>query len=180
MNLSNIIKYSIGRAAMLIWPMHEHRSKGLPVSIDNSSLLLLFSYSCSSELLEIKKLISELQKQNNNVTVVLFSCGIKQISSNFEDALDISVNDFNLIGKPKAELRKWLVENKFDIMLSFIDSNCFFCKKLVHYIDSDFKVGKYSIDMIDQYNLTIVHKSNVLKVQFDQYLHYIQNLNINK
>jgi len=91
----------------------------------------------------------------------------------------ITQNDFGVFGKIEQSLNSWLRSNNFNLLISFAVGNNLFCNKVISEINADFKAGNYSEDNVNLFDLTIKHKTNEYSKQIEQFIFYINNLNIN-
>lgn len=181
MILCNKIKHLVSSYIVSIWPHQQHEPHGKPIDIKNDSVLLLFQYFNSNKFKEIENVVKGSQSKFNKPTIAAFSSGNIQFAENkSENILHISDQDFNIIGNPKGKLQKWLSENRFDVMLSFTEVDCLFCNSFINNLEADFKVGIYSKNTVNQFDLTIAHELLKLEDQLDNYIYYLKNLNINK
>ncbi len=163
-----------------IRPLTEHSSPGYTVNVDEGSIILLFCITSVEEYHVLKRLAKDFRSKSGNLNFVVFATKPELITENEDTTFSVySIDDFSYLGIPKAALKKWLGNNKFDILLSFADSECVFCNKLINLINADFKVGKYNERKIRQYDLTIAFDTSDYFKQFDHYIYYLKNLNIN-
>jgi len=162
-------------------PLPGQNNSGKLVNVQSAKFVLLFNCSSTDELEVISKLLNNTKVSNFNINSVgIFFCNAVADAVNFDNKITIiNQNDFTVFGSEKKNLSNWISSSKCNILLSFADGDNIYCNRITSSIDADFKAGKYSKINADLYDLTLVFKTKDYLKQFDNFIHYITNLNIN-
>lgn len=149
-------------------------------SIDSLKSVVIFSYSKDIELSAIRNFSVKLNDKYKDLTIVIINNSGTLQTDCIESELIISLNDYNLIGRLKKRLRKWINNNKFELLMSFVIVPDLISDSLVKSIQSELKSGYYMAENVMQYDLTIRHTSDNYNDQLFQFEHYLTNLKICK
>lgn len=181
MNFSSKIKQFSIKFKLGLWPLPEHKPSGKPAIIEGSKILLLFNYSTMEEILLLGDKIPNIKRHlsTSSLITICNMCNIPLPNENL-DIVSLSLNDYNLLGKPKLELNDLVKKNEFDILFSFANEGDSLCNNLVSSIKAGFKVGVYNPDNVKLYDLTIKQESDDISKQLELITHYLNKLNINK
>lgn len=181
MNLINKIKYSIAALNRKIWPLPERVPSGKLLNIEGSNIVLIFNFSMEHELIALTEQISSIKEKLaicSKITICNFS-DLITLSEN-DKVRTITINDFEMLGNPKLNLNTWVINNNFDILVSFVKKENIYCNNLISKIKSSFKAGAYNLNNAYLFDLTIKQESDNIIKQLELFIQYINQLNINK
>ncbi len=181
LGLTNNIKKSIAEIVVGIWPLSEHKPTGKHINTREGKTVFVFSFSSEEELSVIKTFVTSSKQYCDICEVVAFSREIKTIIPKDDTSIFyISQNDFNLFGRIKDRFEDWLINNNFNLLISFVSESELFCDKIISNINSDFKAGNFDQGNVNLFDLTLKHETDNFTEQFEQISHYIDKLNINR
>ncbi len=180
MSLKYKIKQQISEIVLKRKQLADKIPSGKIVDISTAKSVLFFSCSSADELLLIQAF---LQKQSYNILIetVLVYCDfmVDEDEKTPDKIKIITQNDFGVFGKIKQSLNSWLRSNNYNLLISFAVGNNLFCNKIISDINADFKASNYSQDNVYLFDLTIKQKAKEYNKQIEQFIFYINNLNIN-
>jgi len=162
-------------------PLEEKDPPVNSFNISDASCILIFDYLSDDELDTIINFVEEAKKSINVKKVVLINksrnLSVFEIDELF---LKISLNDISLAGGFKKHVVDWLENNKYDILLTFVESNELLFDRIIQSINADFKAGLHKPDNLRLFDLTINTSTTGYNDKLKHYIHYLTNLKINR
>ncbi|HJN05884.1 MAG TPA: hypothetical protein QF480_04665 [Bacteroidales bacterium] len=181
MRFSSKIKQSIAKFTLKLWPLSEHEPSGKPLNLVDNKILLLFDFSKDNEIISLANKLSNIYIQlvaSSTITICNLSNNCGQAEN--EEIVYFSFNDFDILGMPKLSLNNWIINNEFDILISFVRKENVYCNNLISRIKSEFKAGLFNPNNVKLFDLTIKQKSDNIINQLELFIQYLNKLNINK
>ncbi len=175
------IKLRFANLRQKISPLPAKKPSSHHADVADAKVVLFFNCVSLEEINVIEKFILKYLKTNvlNSTCLVYANFLITENQYNDKIMTIININDFSIFGRIKGELKNWLLNTKFDILISFADSNDIICNKIISLSASHLKVGSYNMANINLFDLTIHHTSSDYHNQLQQTIHYLNKLNIN-
>jgi hypothetical protein len=160
-------------------PKHQ---PGFFYDLNNPARLgLFFCVKTLAELDEVRTLLNLIKKSYKKVSALVFYPGYETLDVITNKSISLfDLNDFTLFGKMNDELKAYIAEERFELMISFAVETGPFCKLLVSELSADFKIGPEAGETNEFYDLTLTstsEKPNFLDF-YDQVKHYLSVLNI--
>lgn len=164
------------------------RKKGKPHTMgeiknlkDVTSLALFFCINSKEELLDIRKLVTQLKKPGRPIMAFVFYPGYQTLDLVTDKSIFFfNLNDFTLFAKMRENLEEKIRGNSYELMIGFVLTPEAFCTYLLQEINASFKIGMQhpELDMI--YNMTIKTEQENMQVLdfYKQVKHYLEVLNI--
>jgi len=149
-------------------------------AVNISTARTVMFFNCSSTE-EFNTIIAFFKNTNTKTSLALVYCDFiieknKKIDSN---VFMVNQNDFNIFGGFNSRLFDWLSSNNFDILLSFANGYDLFCNRIISGLSADFKAGNYHDQNVHLFDLTIKQKTDEYSKQYELFIFYLNNLNIN-
>lgn len=148
---------------------------------DPNNLGLFFCVKSIEELEDVRTLLNILKKSYKKISALVFYPGYETLDVITHKSISLfDLNDFTLFGKMKDELKAHIVNEQFEMMISFAYEPCPFCKLIISEMQAEFKVGQEDENTSDLFDLTLSStgkKSSFLDFH-NQVKHYLSVLNI--
>ena len=144
---------------------------------------LFFCIERKDELNQVRSLVSQIKKQNKNVTALVFSKGYDSIDLITDKSITLfNLNDFSLFGKMNPGLREMFEKLRFELLVSFIHQYDLFYLKLLSEIKAEFKIGPYLEGCESFYDLTILYKPDLFGFAgfYENIEHYLHVMKISR
>jgi len=146
-----------------------------------ASLGLFFCVKTIDELEEVRILLNLIKKSYKKVSALIFYPGYETLDVITHKSISLfDLNDFTLFGKINNELKAHIINQRFEMMISFATEPGPFCNQLISEIRAEFKIGLVNKDANELYDLTLTtseKKPGFLEF-YDQVKHYLSVLNI--
>ncbi len=163
------------------WPLPEYKPSGKSPNLSGDRVLLLLTYSTEEELQTIKTFVANAKNHIAFSWALAFNRTMDTISPVNDDGVFlVTRNDFSIFGKEKKRLSKWLLNNDYELLISFDTTNDPFLNGIISKLLSHFKVGIYNRDNYRLFDLTIKQETEAFDKQLELFIHYLEKLNINK
>lgn len=180
MRLKDKIQGLVAGYIAAVWPLPEHKPSGKPVDVAGGKALLVFDFSTEQELKIIEAFATDPKEHIGFISFLAYDRnGGNGIAVSGDDVFIVGRNDFNIFGRTKHRLSNWLVNNDFDLLISFAGGNELFCNKLISSIPSGFKAGTFHRETVNLFDLTIKQGTGSFGEQLGLFVHYLNELNIN-
>ncbi|MBN2174605.1 MAG: hypothetical protein JW731_10760 [Bacteroidales bacterium] len=173
--LSNI-KSSIGRYVFERKLNHLTRNKRLINLNDAKSVVIVYNVINQDLFTQIKLLVKELTTRNRQVMALGFvnrnSIPNYCVAANSGYYFDLK--DLNWFGAPKNDYIKEFIKKEFDILIDLTLEDNFVTQFIAGLSRSKFKVGRYSPNHEQYYDLMIdIKKNSTIEEFIENVIHYL-------
>lgn len=163
-----------------ISPLKDKLPPVNPLKLGDSNIVMVFDYSIENDYAQISDFVENFSKKLNVKDILLINNSDRKLEIYTDEKYKkFSLNDVSLTGTLNSNIREWINNRKFDLLLSFCKEDNLLNNRIITDVNSDFKAGISGCEYPQIFDLTIDHNSSDYKKQLDNYIHYLTKLKIN-